>query len=187
MQMKATINRIEIELMTGDVLQLPVDAVVVETDPNLTISKRLQSAAGAAVQAEAREIGWCDVGFAVVTRSGSLPHAKNVIHAVAPRWGEDSARGKLGLLTWRCLHLAENQGAVSVALPPLAVGTNGYPVENCSAVMLERAVDFTFEELEYVEKIMLCTPDEAMYTIFSREFERQIRDLRESGDAKVHV
>ncbi len=185
--MKAKVNKIDIEIMQGNILNLPVQAVVIVTDPNLSIDPTLLNITGPLVQAQTRAIGWCDVGQAAITDAGNLKNIRKIIHAVGPRWGEGSERGKLTNVTWECLTLAENSELDSIALPAISVGTLGYPLENCAKIMLTRIIDFTFEKVKHLQSVILCLEDITALEVFKAEFERQIYDLRQTGEGKVRV
>lgn len=182
--MKAKINRILIEVIQENILNLPVEAIVVVTDPNLSIDKKLSALAGPIVEQQTTEIGWADVGQSVITDAGNLP-IKKIIHTVGPRWGEGSERGKLETATWTSLQIAEDNHLASVAFPAISVGTLGYPIEACAKIMVTRVIDFTFEKLQSLKSITLCLVDEPSLKAFQSEFEQQIRELRETGEGKV--
>lgn len=185
--MKATVNKVRIEVIEADILDTSVDAVVVVTDPNLTVSESLQQLAGPILLKHTAQIGWCEVGSAVITPAGNLPKTNHIIHAVGPRWGEGSERGKLANATWTSLHLAEDHQAESIALPAISVGALGYPVENCARIMIARIIDFTFEPVKHLRHILLCLDNVNTYTTFDTEFNRQIHKLRETGEGKVRA
>jgi O-acetyl-ADP-ribose deacetylase (regulator of RNase III) len=186
--MKAKVNKVNIQLTQEDILSLPVAAIVTVTDPNLHVDPALLAKTGPTVQVQAEAIRWSDVGTAIVTDAGLLKNTVKIIHAVGPRWGDDSARAKLALVTWQCLELAEEHGLKSVALPPISTGALGYPLENCALTMLEQIIDFTFEKLRFLRSIVLCVGDapNAM-SIFETEFTRLLEELRETGEGQVHV
>ncbi len=78
-----------------------------------------------------------------MTVAGRLP-ARIVIHAVGPVW-QGGAAGEDGLLarTWtRCLELAVEHGARTVAFPAISTGKFGYPVARAAAVSLQAAAAF---------------------------------------------
>lgn len=185
--MKAKINKINILIIHGDILTVPAQSIVVPTDPNLTVDERLASVAGPVVRRQTHLIGWCDVGQAVITDAGNLKNVRKIIHAVAPRWGEGSERGKLGNVTWECLSLAEAHELESIALPAISVGTLGYPVENCAKIMMTRVIDYTFEKLKHLSSVIFCLRDESEQSVFETELERQIQELKQSGEGKVRV
>jgi O-acetyl-ADP-ribose deacetylase (regulator of RNase III) len=182
--MKAKVNKVLIRLLQDNILTLSVDVIVNSTDTSLSVSPRLTAAAGSTVEQECLLLGWCDVGSAVVTNAGKLT-AKKLIHAVGPRWGEGSERGKLANVTWEALRLAEEGGYRSVALPAIATAIGGYPVENCARIMLQQIIDFTFEPLKTVREIVVCVETETEWLAFEREFQRQIEELKDTGSGKV--
>lgn len=184
--MEAKINKVTIRVIQDDILSLAVDGLVVVTDPNLSVSEELTRSAGPEVKAEAAKIGWSDVGSAVATNAGNLPHTM-IIHAVAPRWGEGSERGKLANVTWACLSLAEDYQLKSIALPAISIGTLGYPLESSAGIMITRIIDFTFENLKYLRTVVICLHNLQALEVFRTEFQRQIKNLRETGEGRVRA
>lgn len=186
--MKAKVNKVNIQISQENLLSLPVAAIVTVTDLNLHVDPALLARTGPIVQSQTEVIRWSDVGTAIITDAGTLKTATKIIHAVGPRWGEDSARAKLALVTWRCLELAEQHGLKSIALPPISTGSLGYPLENCALTMLEQIIDFTFEKLRSLRSIILCVGDAPnALNIFETEFSRLLEELKETGEGQVHV
>jgi len=184
--MKAKVNKVRLFIVEDDILSQPVNAIVNETTPNLTLPATWQALVGQTYLEELFLIGYCDVGSAILTSAGNLPH-QAIIHTVGPRWGEASARGKLANATWRTLELAEENEINSIALTPISVGANGYPIENCARTMLQEIVDFTFESLKHLREIYVCTANEIEQTTFTQELTIQLQKLKDSGDGKVSV
>lgn len=184
--MKAKVNKVTIQVVQGDILSLPVAAIVNDTDTDLEMSPRLLGKVGAAIQRELALIGYCEVGSAVITSAGNLGFEK-IIHAVGPRWGEGSERGKLSNAVFECLRLAETHKLKSIAFPAISVGANGYPLENCAKTMLTQIIDYTFEDLKYLRTIIICLNDELALEAFKREFQHQLEELKQDGEAKVQV
>lgn len=184
--MKAKVNKISIEILQADILSLDVSCFVNATDSNLTLTPALLAKTGNSVQLECTQIRWCEVGSAVITNAGKHK-AQKIIHAVGPRWGEGSERGKLANATWQALMLAENHGLDSIALPAISTGALGYPLENCATTMLNQIIDFTFEKVKALKTIILCVDNEVTLEGFCREFQNQLEALNQSGEAKVRV
>jgi O-acetyl-ADP-ribose deacetylase (regulator of RNase III) len=184
--MKAKVNKVEIQVVEGDLFALPVEALVTVTDSNLTLEPGLARRGGEELQRACQEIGWCRVGSAVVTRAGELPFER-IIHAVGPRWGEGSERGKLVTLVFRCLQLSEEHSLKSVAFPPISIGAMGFPLESCARIMLSEMIDFTFEDLRYLRKVMICVQGSMALNVFNNEFARLIGQLQASGEGKVRA
>ncbi|MEQ8673416.1 MAG: macro domain-containing protein [Aggregatilineales bacterium] len=185
--MKAKVNKVSIEVIQGNQLALTTDAIVIPANTTLDLSDEMIALVGESVQHECRQIGWCDVGSAVITTAGNLQNATKLIHTVGPHWGEGAERGKLANATWRCLELAEENQIASLSFPAISVGTLGYPVENCARTMLEKIIDFTFEPLKSVRHVTLCFSEKVTFDIFEEEFNRQLENLKESGEGKVRV
>lgn len=185
--MKAKINRVTIQIVEGDLLTLKVAAIVNATTTDLALSPALIAKAGIELQRETLRIGNVDVASAVITMAGNLSGVERIIHAVGPRWGEGSERGKLANAVFECLRLAETNKLRSIALPAISIGANGYPVENCAKTMLTQIIDYTFEDLKHLRAVVLCLSDSAAAAIFRREFETQLADLKEEGDIPVQV
>lgn len=184
--MKAQVNKVTIQITQDDLLSLPVSVLVNATDPNLSLPRNLVALAGPNVERECARIGWCEVGSVVVTGGGTSPFV-HIIHAVGPRWGEGSERGKLANVTWECLRLAENKQSKSIGIPAISTGAFGYPMENCAATMLAQIIDFTFENLKFLRKVMICLDTPLAFEIFQREFAQQLEELKNAGEGKVKV
>jgi O-acetyl-ADP-ribose deacetylase len=175
--MKAKVNRVSIELTQENLWSVPAAAKVNSTDTSLSLSPNLAALAGIDVQREIAAIGYCAVGAAVMTNAGNLS-AEKLIHAVGPRWGEGSERGKLTNLIFECLRITEQNGLKSIALPAISTGAHGYPLEACAAVMLTQIVDYTFEDLKNLRKVIVCLDTPLAYEAFKRELEAQLAELR---------
>lgn len=184
--MKAKVNKVTIEIVQDDMLSLAVGCIVNSTDTNLNVSPSLSARAGPTVEQSCADIGWCDVGSAVMTTAGNLP-AQKIIHAVGPRWGEGSERGKLANVTLQCLRLAEQNRLKSIAIPAISTGTLGYPIENCAKTMLAQIIDFTFDNPRYLKTVVVCLDTSEAYIIFKQEFAEQIDGLKSTGDGEVTV
>lgn len=184
--MKAKINNVTINIVLGEVPAQKVAAIVNATDTNPMLPPILAAIAGDQVIAELNQIGWCDVGSAVITSAGGLSFQK-LIHTVGPRWGEGAERGKLANATWHCLHLAEQHRLRSIAMPAISTGKNGYPLENCAMTMLSQIIDYTFEDLKYLKTILICLDNPTALDAFEAELAQQLQDLKSSGADTMRV
>jgi len=184
--MKAKVNKVTIQILQEDILSLSVAGLVHATDTNLHVNPEFAARAGPTLQQACNDLGWCDVGSAVITHAGDMSVEK-VIHAVGPRWGEGSERGKLANVTLQCLRLAEQYRLKSIAIPAISTGILGYPVENCAKTMLGQIIDFTFDTPRYLRTIIVCLDSAVAYQIFKSEFLSQIEELKEAGEGEVTV
>lgn len=175
--MKAKVNRVTIELTKENLWTVAAAAKVNATDTSLTLRPELAAQAGIEVQREIAVIGYCPVGSAVMTNAGKL-NAEKLIHTAGPRWGEGSERGKLMNAVFECLQLAEQNSLKSIAMPAISTGALGYPLENCATTMLTQIVDYTFEDLKHLRKVIICLETPLAYDVFKREFEAQLQEIR---------
>jgi len=184
--MRAKVNKVTIQIVQDDILSLSVAGLVNSSDPNLYINPVLAAKAGPILQQTCNAIGWCEVGSAVITDAGEMPVEK-IIHAVGPRWGEGSERGKLANVTLQCLRLAEQHRLKSIAIPAISTGIFGYPVENCAKTMIAQIIDFTFDTPRFLRTVIICLDNPHAYQIFRAEFTEQLEDLKEAGEGEVTV
>lgn len=175
--MRVKVNKVRIVLQVVDIAQIrEVDVLVRVSSPDLFVPDDWYSKLDEDSLTQLSKIGWCDVGSAVMTPIAKAEH-KAVIHAIGPRWGEESARGKLANVTWELLWLAEAGGFRSLALPAISVGALGYPVENCARTMLQQVLDFTFESVKHIRMIIFCLSSSHEYHVFAAELRQQIDAL----------
>ncbi|MDQ6839688.1 MAG: O-acetyl-ADP-ribose deacetylase [Actinomycetota bacterium] len=124
----------------GDITTEVVDAVVNAANESLTggggVDGAIHRAAGAAdLHRACAAIGRCPTGDARATPGFALP-AQWIIHAVGPVW-RGGGRREAELLAscyQRCLAVADELGATSVAFPAVSTGVYGYPVNDAAAV-----------------------------------------------------
>ena len=184
--MKTKINKVTLQILVADLWSLPVDAVVHATDTDLNLEPGLRARVGSQIIWELDYIGYCPVGEAVMTGAGDLPFMR-LIHAVGPRWGEGSERGKLASVPFECLRLAEEAGLKSLALPAISTGALGYPLENCATTMLTTIIDYTYEDLKHLRRVILCLSDDHAQEIFRHELARQLAEVASGSDASASV
>jgi O-acetyl-ADP-ribose deacetylase (regulator of RNase III) len=107
--MKVKVNKVQIQIVEGDILDVSGSALVMVTDTNLNLDPDLLARGGAELALARQQIGWARVGSAVSTPAGKLPYQR-LIYAIGPRWGEGSERGKLAYVVFHCLREAEEHG-----------------------------------------------------------------------------
>jgi O-acetyl-ADP-ribose deacetylase (regulator of RNase III) len=118
-----------IQLLRADITSLKVDAIVNPTNAHL------QRAGGLGADLPLAP------GTAVATTGGNLL-CRFVIHTIVPTIGEGDEDAKLRAATWASLEKAEELAVAAVALPAMAAGTFGFPVERCARIMLGATIDF---------------------------------------------
>jgi O-acetyl-ADP-ribose deacetylase (regulator of RNase III) len=129
-----------IEAVLGDITREAVDVVVNAANPALAggggVDGAIHRAAGAAeLHAACAALGGCAVGDAKLTPGFALP-ARHIAHAVGPVW-RGGGYGEAELLAScyrRCLELADEVGARSIAFPAISTGIYGYPKQSAARV-----------------------------------------------------
>jgi O-acetyl-ADP-ribose deacetylase (regulator of RNase III) len=138
-----------IELVSGDLTEQVVDAIVNAANPSLLggggVDGAIHRAGGPAILEACRRLGGCEPGDAKATRGGELA-AGWVIHAVGPIWrgGHEGEPDLLASCHRRAIELADELGCTSIAFPAISTGAYGYPIDLAAPV----AIDATAEALQ---------------------------------------
>jgi len=132
-----------IEAVLGDLVAQEVDAVVNAANAALAggggVDGAIHRAAGSTeLRAACRRLGGCAPGDAKATEGFGLP-ARWIIHTVGPVWrgGTEGEDDVLASCYRRCLALADELGASSVAFPAISTGAYGFPPERAAAIAVE--------------------------------------------------
>jgi O-acetyl-ADP-ribose deacetylase (regulator of RNase III) len=184
MSAEIAVGAARIRLMTGDITQVPADAVVSAANSRLAggggVDGSIHRAGGPSIMAELDRIrpsGGCPTGSAVATGAGTLP-AKWVIHAVGPVWrGGKRKEAELLASAYRTsLKLAAERGANVVCFPSISTGVYGYPVEQAAAVALRVVAEFLTTGADSI------SIKEAVFVLFDRDtftaYETALRSLQ---------
>jgi O-acetyl-ADP-ribose deacetylase (regulator of RNase III) len=143
----------ELEVVEGDITALDVDAIANAANNHLWmgagVAGAIKRAGGEEIEREAVAKGPIPVGDAVATSAGRLT-ARHVIHGAV--MGQDlRTNGELiAKTTVRCLEVAEELGARSLALPAFGTGVGGFPVDECARLMVAAVRGFDVRSLERV-------------------------------------
>ena len=136
-----------LQLLEGDLVRMPADAIVNAANTSLACGSGVcgaifQAAGLQAMQDACRAIGGCEVGRAVITPGFLLP-AKYVIHAVGPIWqgGQANEAALLASAYRSSLALAAERGLASIAFPLISSGAYGYPREQAMQVAVDTLGD----------------------------------------------
>ncbi len=161
-----------LEVFEGDIAMLDVDAIANAANNRLWmgagVAGAIKRAGGEVIEQEAVALGPIELGEAVATGAGSLK-ARHVIHGAV--MGQDLTTNAdiVRRTTRRCLEVAEDLGARSLALPAFGTGVGGLPVDECARVMVAEARSFEPRSLERV-----------VFAVFGAEAEETFVDAVEA-------
>jgi O-acetyl-ADP-ribose deacetylase (regulator of RNase III) len=169
-----TIQGRKIKLSEGNIALLDVEAVVNAANKNLILGGGVAGAirhfGGPSIQEECNKIGPIEVGEAVITGAGNLK-AKYVIHAVGPIYGEGQEEAKLARATLNSLRIASKKKIKNIAFPAISSGIFGFPIQRCSEIMLQVAMDF-LQKNNYPGEILFCLYGQEAFSVFKHTLEK---------------
>ena len=146
-----------IELTTGDITTLRVDAVVNAANESLLggggVDGAIHRAAGPRLLEHNRTLGGCPTGGARITPSFDLDEqgVRHIIHAVGPVWhgfdeggGQTPGATRADVLLASCydesLKLAQTHGAAKVAFPAISTGVYRFPKTRAAKIAVGQAL-----------------------------------------------
>ena len=145
--------RLQLSVVDGDITALDVEAIANAANNALWmgagVAGAIKRAGGEEIEREAVAKGPIAVGDAVATTAGRL-QARWVVHGAV--MGQD-LRTNAELVretTRRCLEVADELGARSLALPAFGTGVGRFPLAECAEIMVGEAADFESKTLEQV-------------------------------------
>ena len=166
-----------IELVSGDITRLKVDAIVNAANETLLggggVDGAIHRAAGPELLAECRTIGGCPTGQARLTKGYRLP-AAYVIHTVGPVWrgGQYGEPALLADCYRNSLALALQHNVRTIAFPAISCGVYGYPVEDAAHIALHEVSTFLATH-EQIHKVLLCCFSESVLNIYQQVYQRK--------------
>ena len=160
----------ELKAISGDITRIAVDAIVNAANTSLLggggVDGAIHRAAGAELLEACRKLDGCATGDAKPTSGFRLP-AKWIFHAVGPVWrnGEQHEDELLASCYRRCLELAGELGAKSIAFPAISTGIYGFPPRRAAEIAI-RTVKNRIEE-SGVEEVQFVCFDQQTLSIYT--------------------
>jgi O-acetyl-ADP-ribose deacetylase (regulator of RNase III) len=174
--MQIQVKGATLEVVEGDITQQDTEAIVNAANEQLRVGGgvdgAINRAGGPAIQAEARQIGYCPTGKAVITTGGNLK-AKYVIHAVGPiyRGGSSGEADLLASCYRESLQLASARGLTSVAFPSISTGVYGYPLAEAARIALGTVADYLQEHPD-IKLVRFVLFGQQAYDVYAQELAR---------------
>ena len=142
-----------VEVVDADIAGLEVDAVANAANTHLGmgagVAGAIKRAGGEEVEREAVAKGPIALGDAVATTAGRLP-ARWVVHGAVMGLDLQTDEQTIKRTTGRCLEVADELGAASLALPAFGTGVGGFPLDRCARAMADVVAGYEPRSLERV-------------------------------------
>ena len=162
-------------VVRNDITNMQVDAIVLPANPKLKegsgVSKQVFEKAGRKYLEQAcKKYGKVETGEAIHTLGFSLS-AKYIIHTVVPKWKENKDEYELFQLLsesyFSALKLADDIGCVSIAIPLLASGHQGFTPKD-SFEIAKQSID-AFLANNKLEKVILVVYDKDAMSVMREQ------------------
>jgi O-acetyl-ADP-ribose deacetylase (regulator of RNase III) len=168
--MKTSVGKTKLELASGDITQLEVDAIATPASTELWmdhgVAAAIKRAGGEAVEKEAVLQGPVQLGEAIVTTGHDLK-ARWVLHVALTEGGPRADANGIAKATRAVLGAAERAHARSVALPSFGTGGGGVPLYQCASVMVAETVAYLKEHPRTaLRHVMFSVYDDAARVAF---------------------
>jgi O-acetyl-ADP-ribose deacetylase (regulator of RNase III) len=167
-----------LQLIHGDLTEEGVDAIVNAANAYLEhgggVAGDILRRGGSLIQHESdawvRTHGPVTHDSPALTGAGRLA-CRHVIHAVGPVWGEGDEDAKLHASVSGALHLANEQGFTSLALPAISTGVFGFPKARGARILTGAIVEyFESHPSAALTEVHITLIDEPSVQVFASEF-----------------
>ncbi len=154
----------KIKIVTGDITQQDVDAIVNAANSTLLggggVDGAIHRAAGPELLEYCKKLNGCPTGWAKISPGFKLK-AKYVIHTVGPVWND--GKNYEGDYLARCyrnsLNLAVENKIKTIAFPAISTGAYGFPLDVATKIAVEEVSKF-LQENESIEQVIFVCYDE---------------------------
>lgn len=156
-----------IEILTGDITKLEVDAIVNAANSTLLggggVDGAIHAAAGPLLQDYCRTLKGCRSGEAKLSPGFDLP-ARRVIHTVGPVW-KDGTHYEAALLKacyTNSFELALQNAVRSIAFPAISTGAYGFPKQEATEIALVTMLEYE-DQFDRIIASCFSERDAALY------------------------
>ncbi len=162
-----TLKRIEI--VTGDITKLQVDAIVNAANQSLLggggVDGAIHRAAGPQLKEYNQTLGGCETGNAKISPAFKLETngIKHIIHTVGPVWHADETAklgytqedNLLGSCYMRSLEQATKHDCQTVAFPAISTGIYHFPKQRAAKIAVSHVLGYLVDH-EVPKKVIFC-------------------------------
>ena len=165
-----------IRIVKGDIALLDSQAIVNAANTSLVLGGGVAGAikrwGGPSIQEECRLLAPIKTGQAVITGGGNLK-AKYVIHAAGPVNGEGDEERKLANAVRNSLKIARGKKIREVAFPAISTGIFGFPLQQCSEIMIREVLEF-LKANDDPRDVIFCIYDDRALAVFEQTLSRSL-------------
>jgi len=164
-----------IEIITGDITRLEVDAIVNAANTTLLggggVDGAIHEAAGPLLLQYCKTLKGCKTGEAKISPGFELP-ARRVIHTVGPVWQDESHYEPqlLKACYQNSMEVALQNNVKSIAFPAISTGAYGYPGEAAAAIAIMAMLSYQ----DRFDLIVACCFSEADAVLYRRILEESL-------------
>ena len=166
------VNRIQIEVLKGDITKLKVDAIVNADNTSLLggggVDGAIHRTAGVKLLEECKTLNGCETGKSKITKGYNLP-AAYIIHTVGPIWygGNKNERELLKSCYETALNLAKENRIKTITFPAISCGVYHFPLEEACNIATENVKKFIANN-DCLEKVIFIDINDAIIEIYKR-------------------
>jgi len=165
------VNGTVVRLIKDDITLMDVDAFVFYAQHDLALGSGFGAAisgrGGPSIQKEVTELGPLKTTEVVASAAGRLK-AKQILHAVGPRFQEPEAEAKLAATVDNLLKLAKEKEITTLAVGAMGSGFYGIPPAMCAKVLVDR-VRTHLKGGSQLTEVTFCVQDERDHAPFQAE------------------
>jgi O-acetyl-ADP-ribose deacetylase (regulator of RNase III) len=165
-----------VEIITGDITKLNVDAIVNAANNSLTggggVDGAIHRAAGLALREYCINLRGCETGDAKITPGFNLT-AKFIIHAVGPVWNNGTTREESLLASCykKSLDLAVENDITTIAFPCISTGAYRFPFDKAAEIALT-TIGIFLNTNDSIKRILMVTYDTNDFRKYKRAYDK---------------